>query len=263
MGQKSNHVGERKNGNFAMRLRGFVFMCAGITSISIFCGPGCLALTETDKYEGKVLQQWKTTAKTTAVGKELLRLLELANGNLAYDPRDKASLYQRAYLLGTIGCTQSALADLTRLIQLDPRNAAAYKERGLCFMDLKDYNRAFSDLNNAVLLNPKSGDALMARGRVLLALNRASFALADFRACQAADVRFSTALPGELPGNYYGAPEYYLAVSCQATSRITDAIRHYKESIKAPRVIQTGWLHRYADQPTDKQYRLTALEASR
>ncbi len=229
--------------------------------ITFILSPAVFAFAEHEKYEKQVLESWKTTAKTTSVGNQLLRLLEATDRTLQYDPKDKQSLYRRGYLLGTVGCTNGAITDLSKLIQIDPYFGAAYKERALCYLDQKDYNRALADLNRAVTLDSKSGDALLARGRVLLLLHQPSLAIRDFRACKMSGVKFQPALPGELPGNYYDALDYYMGAAYESLNRSTDAIRCYKDSVKTPHVGLIGYIHRYADQPLDANWRIKNLES--
>jgi len=226
----------------------------------VFC-PVVFALAETDKYEKQILQSWKATAKTTQIGNQLLRLLEATDRTLLFDPKDKQSLYRRGYLLGTVGCTSGAIADLSKLVQSDPYFGAAYKERGLCYLDQKDYNRALQDLNRACILDPKSGDALLARGRIYLLLHQPNLALRDFRACKMSGIKFQPALPGELPANHYDALDYYTGTAYESLNRSSDAIRCYKESIKSPHLGITGYIHRYADQPLDASWRIKNLES--
>lgn len=238
---------------------GIIFLLL-LYSVFIFC-PATLAFGDADKYEKQILQSWKSTAKTTQIGNQLLRLLEATDRTLLFDPKDKQSLYRRGYLLGTIGCTGSAIADLSKLIQSDPYFGAAYKERGLCYLDQKDYSRALQDLNRACILDPKSGDALLARGRIHLLLHQPNLALRDFRACKMSGVKFQPALPGELPANHYDALDYYTGTAYESLNRSSDAIRCYKDSIKSPHLGITGYIHRYADQPLDASWRIKNLEA--
>jgi tetratricopeptide (TPR) repeat protein len=210
--------------------------------------------------EVSTLNSWKSGAKGTQLGYQLLQLLEGSNRALTYNPRDKGALYRRGYLYGTIGCTQSAINDLTSAIQLDPYLAAAYTERGICYMDQKNYQNALYDLNRAVQLDPRSGDALFARGRANLASGKTQLALADFRATQWSVMKFHTTLPGELPANHYDAPNYYLGACYEAMDKPDEALKYYKASSKTPQTGTVGFLHRYADQPLDTKYRISSLE---
>lgn len=210
--------------------------------------------------EASTFSQWKESAKKTAVGNQLLNLLSSTTAVLNYSPKHKQSLYLRGYLYGTIGCTDSAIADLSKAINADPNFAAAYTERGICYMDLKNYTQAKADLDRAVMLNPRSGDARFARGKLLLEMNRASSALSDLNACQA--LTFTPALPGELAANYYGAPEYYLGACYEALERPDFALRYYKASMRTPRLGGSGYIHRYSDQPLDAKHRVALFENS-
>ena len=238
-----------------------VFVSFGIAAfLSLVITGAELSAQEIVSSETSTLADWKATAQKTAVGNQLIGILNSTSSVLAYSPRHKQSLYMRGYLYGTIGCTNLAINDLSKAIALDPNYAAAYTERGICYMDQRNYDKAKVDLDRAVQLNPRSGDARFARGKVLLELNRASSALSDLSACQA--LTFTPALPGELPANYYGAPEYYLGACYEAMERPDTALRYYKASIKTPRLGGSGYIHRYSDQPLDAKYRVALYEGS-
>ena len=212
------------------------------------------------KTETTVLSEWKQNASQTAVGNQLLKILNSSNAILASAPKHKQSLYMRGYLFGVIGCTGSAIQDLSKAIAADPSYAAAYTERAICYMDLKEYDKAKVDLDRAIQLNPRSGDARFARGKLLLEMNRASSAVSDLSACQT--LSFAPALPGELPANFYGAPEYYLGACYEAMDRHESALKYYKSSIKTPRLGGSGYIHRYSDQPLDAKYRVALYEGN-
>jgi tetratricopeptide (TPR) repeat protein len=210
--------------------------------------------------EYQILATWKASAKSTNLGSQLLTLLDNCNRTLAYNPNDKNALFRRGYLYGTIGCTGSALADLSKAVQVDPYFAAAYTERGICYIDTKNYDRALYDLNRALQLNPYSGDATFARGRLFLLQGKPQLALRDFRTCQNSSVRFNPSLPGEYPANHYDAQDYYIGACYEAMDKPDEAVRFYKASLKTPQYGSVGYLHRYADQPLDTKYKISSLE---
>jgi tetratricopeptide (TPR) repeat protein len=208
--------------------------------------------------EASTLAAWKETAKKTAVGNQLIQILNSSNAILKGSPKHKQALYLRGYLFGTVGCTSSAIADLTKAIEADPSFAAAYTERGICYMDQKNYTRAKLDLDKAIQLCPRSGDAHFARGKLFLEMDRPTSALSDLASCQA--MSFAPALPGELPANYYNAPSYYLGACYEAMGRPDTALRYYKDSVKSPRLGGSGYIHRYSDQPLDASHRVALYE---
>lgn len=210
--------------------------------------------------EMETLNAWKSNAKTSNLGNQLLGWLDVNNRAVAFNASDKSALYRRAYLYGTIGCTQSAINDLSRAIGLDPNFAAAYTERGQCYLDKKEYDRALYDLNRAIQLNPRSGDAVLARGRVWLAMGKPHSALADLRLAQQSNMKYAPCLPGEFPGNNYDAATYYIGSCYEAMDRPDDAVKYYKASMNKQPVGQVGFLHRYADQPLDTKWRVSSLE---
>lgn len=222
---------------------------------ALLLGQKCFSATESDTF-----RTWQNTAKTTQLGQQLLSMLNAVTRAIHTNPSDKWSLFRRAYLYGTIGCTESAIQDLTRVIAIDPNFAAAYTERANCYMDQKDYERALFDLNRSIVLDPRSGDALYTRGRLMLLMNKPSLALNDLRRSQSGDSRFAPTLPGELPANHYDASDYYLGVAYEAMDKKDEAIRHYQASLRTPRLGTVGFIHRYADQPLDAKYRLGVLE---
>lgn len=232
-----------------------LFLCLGC----MFANLSAYAATmESD--EPSVLANWKATASKTAVGNQLQQLLASTTTIIRSDTRNKQALYLRGYLYGVIGCTGYAIADLTRAIEMDPSFAAAYTERGICYMDLKNYERAKYDLDVAIRLAPCSGDARLAHGKLMLELDKPSIAANDFRACQLSTVRFVPALPGELPSNYYNAPEYYLGVCDESTGHMDSALKHYKAAVRTPRLGGAGYIKRYSDQPLDVAARISMLE---
>lgn len=218
------------------------------------------AVAAENRAEMATLEQWKTNAKATQVGAKLVDILNASNMTLRVNPVDKHALYMRGYLYGVVGCTNSAIDDLTKAIQLDPGYASAYTERGVCFMDLKDWARARQDLDRAVQLNPRSGDALFARAKLWLENEKPYMAMTDLRNCQLSVMKWSPALPGELPGNYYNAPDYYMGQCYEAIGNHDEALRYYRSAQKQPRLGGSGYIHRYSDQPLDTKVRVSILE---
>jgi tetratricopeptide (TPR) repeat protein len=212
-----------------------------------------------DPGQNSVLETWKQSAKYSPLGYPLITLLNNCNDALRKDPYDKKSLFVRGYLLGTVGCTSWALADLTASIELDPGYAAAYAERGLCHLDLGNHALALADLNYAIQLDPHSGSARYSRGRVYLQTKNYAAALADFSSAET--MHFTTVLPGELPGNFYDATMYYTGLCNELLGRPEVALGHYKRSLHAAqRYGGSGYLHRYADQPLDTTTRIATYE---
>lgn len=211
--------------------------------------------------ELSTLNAWMENAGKTAVGNDLLKVLNTSTVLLKQNPQNKKASYMRGYLYGIIGCTSYAIADLSKAIADDPSYAAAYTERGICYMDLKMYDRAKSDLERAIALNPYSADARFAHGKLMLELERPQSAENDFRACQNSSCKFTPALPGELPSSYYNGVDYYLGVSCEAQGKLDAALRYYKSAAKAKTMGGSGYIKRYSDQPLDASFKVTKLEA--
>lgn len=212
-----------------------------------------------EKTQMDMVATWKKTAVKTQTGQQLTELLDRCNNTIKQNPRSKEAYYQRGYLLGIIGCTTWAIADLTKAIEIDPCFAAAYTERGNCYLDFKNYSLARADLDRAIYLNPRSGDARLTRGRVLLELGKPGAALVDFSNAQ--NMPFAPVLPGELPGNFYNAADYYLGVCNETMGRTDTALRYFKASKSAAqRYAGNGYLHRYADKPTDAATRIATYE---
>lgn len=229
-------------------------------AIAAMLSTALTASAQESKSESTILSEWRETARQTAVGTQLIQILNSANSILARTPKHKQSLYMRGYLLGVVGCTASAIADLSKAIEVDPSYSAAYTERAICYMDLKQYDKAKVDLDRAVQLNPRSGDARFARGKLLLELNRPNSAVSDLSTCQT--LTFAPALPGELPANFYGAPDYYLGACYEAMDHPETALKYYKSSLKTPRLGGSGYIHRYSDQPLDAKYRVALFEGN-
>lgn len=210
--------------------------------------------------ELSTLNSWMENAKKTAVGNDLLKVLNTSTILLKQNPQNKRASFMRGYLYGIIGCTGYAIADLSKAIEDDPSLAAAYTERGICYMDLKMYSRAKPDLDKAISLNPYSADARFAHGRLMLEMDRPQAAESDFRACQNSACKFSPVLPGELPANFYNGVEYYLGVSCEAQGKLDAALRYYKAAAKTKTTGGSGYIKRYSDQPLDASLRASKIE---
>jgi|688.fasta_scaffold204501_2 tetratricopeptide (TPR) repeat protein len=210
--------------------------------------------------ELSVLNTWMENAGKTAVGNDLLKVLNTSTILLKQNPKNAKASFMRGYLYGIIGCTGYAIADLSKAIQDDPSYAAAYSERGICYMDLKMYDRAKYDLEKAMSLNPYSADARFAHGKLMLEMDRPQTAESDFRACQNGACKFNPVLPGELPSNYYNGVDYYLGVSCEAQGKLDSALKYFKTAAKAKSMGGSGYIKRYSDQPLDAAFRVSKLE---
>lgn len=214
-----------------------------------------------DQYESEVmkLETWKANVQGTFMGDRLIGALTALDASIVRNARDTQSLYRRAYLYGTIGCTRAALVDLHKAIKSDLNSAPLYTERALCYMDMGEYLLAESDLNMAVYLNPLSGDAHFVRGRLYLILGKYELALADLLKCKDAAQEFSTVLPGELPANFYRAPDYYLGVAYELLGLPKQAHSCFLESSSQTSASENGYIHRYADKPLDSKERAEKL----
>lgn len=211
-------------------------------------------LASEEDQEMSTLETWKQSVQDTIRGAELISLLESATDKLNNGIPDKETLYLRGYLLGIVGCTRWAIADLNKAIELDPQFAQAYKERGICQIDMGNNQAALADLNKAIELDPKSGDALLARGRAYLISKQPKKALPDLRKCAEDSATYVPALPGELPGNYFNAPEFYLSTCYKALGEQVLAEEHMdRAKVPASRAIIpiSEYLHRYADKPVE------------
>ena len=211
--------------------------------------------------EAIALATWKSKVQGTHMGDKLIDYLTTLNANIVRNGRDINSLYNRGYLYGTVGCTKAAVVDLTKAIEADPMSAKLFCERGICYLDLADYARAQVDLNMAIHMNPASGDARLARGRLYLALNRPDKALLDLLAAKEPQMEFSPALPGELPSNFYKAPDYYLGTCYEILGEYDLALRSFREAAKDVTGADSGYLHRYADRPVDAAERANKLRS--
>jgi tetratricopeptide (TPR) repeat protein len=183
------------------------------------------------------------------------------NSSLVRNGRDVNSLYNRGYLYGTVGCTKAAIIDLSKAIDVDPMSAKLFCERGICYLDMGEYAKAQVDLNMAIHLNPASGDARLARGRLYLQLNRPDKALVDLLAAKEPQMEFAPALPGELPSNFYRAPDYYLGTCYEMLGSYDLALQSFREAAKDVTGADNGYIHRYADRPIDAVERVNKLQS--
>lgn len=206
--------------------------------------------------ETNTLESWKTNVQGNSRGDELISLLDTTTEKISQDANDADSLYLRGYLYGVVGCTTWAIQDLSKAIEKDEDFADAYKERGICYMDNKNFDEALKDLNHALELDPTSGDALLARGRLYMLTSQPDAALTDLTRCTEESVKFTPALPGEMPGNFYNAPEYYLSNCYKALGDEDKAKEHLEKaqvSDAQAAVPDTDYLHRFADKPAETQ----------
>ncbi|MBX9685926.1 MAG: tetratricopeptide repeat protein [Candidatus Obscuribacterales bacterium] len=210
--------------------------------------------------EAIALATWKSKVQGSYMGDKLIHFLTTLDANLVRNPRDCISLYNRGYLFGTVGCTKAAIIDLSKAIQVEPLSAHLYCERGICYMDLGDYSNALRDLGKAISYDANSGDARLARGRLLLTLGRPLEALSDLQECKKSTLVFSTVLPGEVPGNKFRAPDYYLGVCYEMLGQHDEAVSHFLLSAPDSEDDNAGgYLHRYADRPLDGEERANKL----
>lgn len=216
--------------------------------------------SEPDSHDLPIIEKWKTNVRGTVAGEQLITVLDSVDSTLKTNGVDVQALYKRGYLYGTIGANRSAIVDLSKAIMADPEIAAFHCERGICYMDAEDYGRALQDLNAAVKLNPRSGDAHLARGRLFLLLNNHQMALSDLLLCENGNLDYTPILPGEMPGNYFKAPEYFLGICYDAMGRPDDAIKHFNNALTAGPMPANSYIHRYADQPLDTAERIRKLE---
>ncbi len=240
-----------------------IYLYAAVLALLVdtqLCHSALALPASVEQADRQTLEAWKVSAKATHVGVQLTQMLDGTNRALTVNPHDKGAYFRRAYLLGTIGCTETAISDLTKALQLDTSYGPAYTERAVCYIDQKNYPAAMADLNKAIQLNPYSGDALMARGRLWLLMGKAELALQDFQRSKSSGARFTPVLPGELPGNFYDAPSYYIGTCYEAMDKPQEALKYYKATMSTQPKGTMGFLHRYSDQPLDVKYKVSSLE---
>jgi tetratricopeptide (TPR) repeat protein len=80
----------------------------------------------------------------------------------------------------------SAIADLTKAIELDPQNGRTYGLRGLVHFNKREYDRAIADYTRAIELRPDALSHLLAsqyvvRGIAYHKTHRPDLAIADLR----------------------------------------------------------------------------------
>lgn len=208
-------------------------------------------LTSKTDGESTRLEEWKTAVQGTSRGDDLIGMLDGANDKLSRGVVDKETYFLRGYLYGTVGCTNWAIRDLSKAIEMDSHFTRAYTERAICHMDKQNYQDALKDLDWALKLDPNSGDALLARGRLHLMANEPAAALADLLKCATEPVEFKPVLPGEVPANYFNAPDYYLGACYKALGKEDQSLPFYNKaaSAKNKTMLASEYLHRYADKP--------------
>jgi tetratricopeptide (TPR) repeat protein len=119
-------------------------------------------------------EQW---SEMIALGEALLRL----------KPNDSEgrALTAKAYYEHNIAAWReeqydTAIADLTRALEIDPDNAQYYYSRGFSFHDKGDYPRAIADLDSAIRLNPRNDTYYAKRASAHLNSGNAKAAIDDY-----------------------------------------------------------------------------------
>ena len=79
----------------------------------------------------------------------------------------------------TDGWMQTALNDLTKVIDLEPDFAPAYYDRGNLFAESGDYRSAYTDYSKAIALDGDFAEAYYNRGLSLIFMNRIEEGLSD------------------------------------------------------------------------------------
>lgn len=75
---------------------------------------------EASSQEELILSKWKQSATSSNLGLALLAILNECNHSLALNSLNCEANFKRGYLLGIIGCTDWALADLSKAITINP-----------------------------------------------------------------------------------------------------------------------------------------------
>ncbi|MEJ2025431.1 MAG: tetratricopeptide repeat protein, partial [Deltaproteobacteria bacterium] len=118
--------------------------------------------------------------------------------------------YDRAWLYGTHGELEKAIAAYTKAIHLNKKFEDAYYNRGLLYFAAERYREAIKDFDAAVEMNPQAVDSLCNRGISYFALGNKNMAIADFDHALAispddGDVLYNRAIVRMVVGDRVGA----------------------------------------------------------
>jgi tetratricopeptide (TPR) repeat protein/predicted aspartyl protease len=132
----------------------------------------------------------------------------------ATDGLDADSLVRRAKASAVRGELASAIADLTRVIELQPGDPEHFYDRAVLRMRGRQPTLAMGDLDQALKLKPDLVKALLLRGELRLGAGDPSGAEADFQAALTHD-------PGDLDTGHFIAATYV------ENGRFEPALAHY------------------------------------
>ncbi len=88
--------------------------------------------------------------------------------------------FNRGLIYSNYGKTDSAFADLTRVIEIDPGYADAYINRGLLYYSVGKNNLAIADYNKAIALDPNNANAYNNKGLLYYKNFKDDSAIADY-----------------------------------------------------------------------------------
>lgn len=137
--------------------------------------------------------------------KSYKQALELVNQAVADDPKREEAYLLRARVQAALGSHQSAIDDLTKLLQIPAwQKSEIYEQRGLAYLETKHDPEAIVDLTQAIDKSLQEADANLyaARGRARLRQKQYAPAVMDFLKAGKLDpnLRLSTDLGGAYAG---------------------------------------------------------------
>lgn len=79
---------------------------------------------------------------------------------------------------------KSALADISKVIELNPKDYEAHVARGFLFRTQKKYNEALDDFNKATIISPETKAIYCERAQLYKLMNKKSELAADLARCK-------------------------------------------------------------------------------
>ena len=97
------------------------------------------------------------------------------------DEKEASKLYISGLTAASHGDSESAIADLSKAIDLTPKDANLYRERACCYMKTHPPlpEKAIADLSEAIRLSPTFTLALLGRAQLYASKGETALALAD------------------------------------------------------------------------------------
>jgi tetratricopeptide (TPR) repeat protein len=145
--------------------------------------------------------------------------LNCFNKALEMNKQDIETLYQKAYLLHSIGSLKEALSCYEEITVLQPKSAEMYLCKGVIYIDLNLDIEAITAFNRAITLDPKSHEAYFFKGEIYLEQKKFREAIMSYNQCIDIDPEYAEAY-------------HEKAIALYLSGKTKDAIKILEEAIE-------------------------------